>query len=156
VLPSPPATLAVHPLRTPSWSSRRSSINAAELSTGLADCSEAAPSTLVSPREALATLPESVATLLTASLASLVIQQEDEESIAYSSKNLNDVFTLGEVLGQGSYGTVRAATHKETGQQYAVKILQKRRNNEDRTEVIESEVSMKLRVLHRREPVQCA
>jgi hypothetical protein len=48
---------------------------------------------------ALATLPESVATLLTASLASLVIQQEDEESIAYSSKNLNDVFTLGEVLG---------------------------------------------------------
>ena len=90
-------------------------------------------------------MPESVAKLLTASVAGLVVQQEDAESIAYSSKNFNDVFTLGEVLGQGSYGTVRAATHKETGQQYAVKILHKRRNNEERTEVIENEVSLMFR-----------
>jgi len=34
-----------------------------------------------------------------------------------------DVFELLDVLGQGSYGSVSKALHKETGELYAIKIL---------------------------------
>jgi serine/threonine protein kinase len=41
---------------------------------------------------------------------------------------------------QGSYGTVRACTHVPSGKQYAVKILSKRKGNEERSEIIMREV----------------
>lgn len=43
---------------------------------------------------------------------------------------------------QGSYGTVRVCTQKDSGKQYAVKIISKRKGSEDRTEVIQREVEM--------------
>jgi serine/threonine protein kinase len=76
---------------------------------------------------------------------------DQEGAVQYSQRSVEEVFTLGETLGQGSYGMVRAATHKETGQQYAVKILQRRRGREDRTEVIENEVGVCLG----RPPAEC-
>jgi hypothetical protein len=54
----------------------------------------------------------------------------------------NSCFTLlyGAGTLQGSYGTVRACTHEATGKHYAAKILSKRRNGEQRSEVIAREV----------------
>ncbi|KAF6255016.1 kinase-like domain-containing protein [Scenedesmus sp. NREL 46B-D3] len=56
--------------------------------------------------------------------------------------NFFDEFQLGETLGQGSYGTVRACTHVASGKEYAVKILCKHKGNEDRSEIIMREVRL--------------
>ncbi|KAI8464978.1 MAG: kinase-like domain-containing protein [Monoraphidium minutum] len=53
---------------------------------------------------------------------------------------------MGEVLGTGTYGTVRICTHRGTGEQFAAKILQRRRNKVDRTAAIEKEACMADRV----------
>ncbi|KAI7845929.1 hypothetical protein COHA_000475 [Chlorella ohadii] len=36
---------------------------------------------------------------------------------------LEDVYDLGGVLGEGGYSTVRVATHRETGEQFACKVI---------------------------------
>eukprot|EP00878_Enallax_costatus_P003153 GHUV01003353.1.p1 GENE.GHUV01003353.1~~GHUV01003353.1.p1 ORF type:complete len:279 (+),score=38.53 GHUV01003353.1:306-1142(+) len=56
--------------------------------------------------------------------------------------DFQQMFTMGETLGQGSYGTVRVCTHRDSGKQYAVKIISKRKGSEDRSEVIMREVEM--------------
>lgn len=55
-----------------------------------------------------------------------------------------------QVLGNGTYGVVRTATHRATGEQFAVKILQRRRNKADRTAIIENEV----RLLKQKKPAR--
>eukprot|EP00879_Flechtneria_rotunda_P000317 GHRR01000408.1.p1 GENE.GHRR01000408.1~~GHRR01000408.1.p1 ORF type:complete len:373 (+),score=84.90 GHRR01000408.1:288-1406(+) len=57
-------------------------------------------------------------------------------------EDFHSTFTLGEILGQGSYGTVRACTDAGTGKQYAVKILSKKKGGEDKTDVIIQEVHL--------------
>ena len=45
------------------------------------------------------------------------------------SKNKNEgQFILGKNLGEGTFGTVRLATHYITGEKVAVKILDKKKN----------------------------
>ncbi|WIA43848.1 hypothetical protein OEZ86_010263 [Tetradesmus obliquus] len=68
--------------------------------------------------------------------------QQDEQPCQQLLGNFFDEFQLGETLGQGSYGTVRACTHVPSGKQYAVKILSKRKGNEERSEIIMREVRL--------------
>eukprot|EP00164_Ancoracysta_twista_P000129 GFYU01000187.1.p1 GENE.GFYU01000187.1~~GFYU01000187.1.p1 ORF type:complete len:431 (+),score=123.98 GFYU01000187.1:112-1404(+) len=53
----------------------------------------------------------------------------DFESMTFSEKSescvLNEKYRLGEVLGEGLSGFVRLATHVETGDKYAVKLVPK-------------------------------
>eukprot|EP00775_Hariotina_reticulata_P010065 gene10065-10220_t len=65
-----------------------------------------------------------------------------ETPVVVTRHDFHQLFTLGEVLGQGSYGTVRACTHQDTGNNYAVKILSKRRSGEQRTDVIARELRL--------------
>lgn len=48
-------------------------------------------------------------------------------SSSLSSSSVTAKYTLGAMVGQGSYATVYAATVKETGEQVAIKVLDKRR-----------------------------
>ncbi|GBF87584.1 hypothetical protein Rsub_00295 [Raphidocelis subcapitata] len=66
----------------------------------------------------------------------------------YRPERFDEVYSCGEVLGTGTYGTVRTCTHTASGEQYAVKVLARRRNRLDRTPMIETEVSMAARVAH--------
>jgi serine/threonine protein kinase len=38
-------------------------------------------------------------------------------------KNINTIYDFGEQLGKGAFGTVRKCTSKATGQDYAIKIV---------------------------------
>jgi serine/threonine protein kinase len=79
----------------------------------------------------------------TVQLPSSVLQQPScVQTCQLSAADFHQMFTMGETLGQGSYGKVRACTQKETGKQYAVKIISKRKGDEDRTDIILREVDM--------------
>jgi serine/threonine protein kinase len=36
---------------------------------------------------------------------------------------VTDIYTLGKLLGSGSYGSVNLAIHKETGEERAIKMI---------------------------------
>jgi serine/threonine protein kinase len=57
-------------------------------------------------------------------------------NIGFSNK-----FSLGQVLGRGSFGTVHVAFHKLTGSSYAVKVLRKCGKHGMQLEAIEREVA---------------
>ena len=40
-------------------------------------------------------------------------------------KNITSVFNFGEVIGEGSFGKVRLAVNRKTGDQFAIKIMRK-------------------------------
>jgi len=52
--------------------------------------------------------------------------------IAYKKGSITKEYTFGKPLGSGSFGTVREAVHKLTGQTRAVKILKKSEQDEDK------------------------
>ena len=52
--------------------------------------------------------------------------------ISYKTNNISKDYTLGKTLGSGAFGTVRAAIHKETKQNRAVKILKKSEQDEEK------------------------
>ncbi|GAM19961.1 hypothetical protein SAMD00019534_031360 [Acytostelium subglobosum LB1] len=63
-------------------------------------------------------------------------------SIAPKKKTIDD-FTIGKVLGEGSYGAVVLGTDKDTGVQYAIKILEKKhiiKENKGKYVQIEKEI----------------
>ncbi|KAF8056021.1 CPK4 [Scenedesmus sp. PABB004] len=62
--------------------------------------------------------------------------------LAPAAPSFFDRFALGETLGQGSYGTVRACTLLETGASFAVKILPKRKGGEGRAESAAREAAL--------------
>lgn len=51
-------------------------------------------------------------------------------------------YILGELLGSGTAGQVHVGTESQSGLQYAVKVLPKRKGSKDRTKVIRSEVNI--------------
>jgi hypothetical protein len=68
-------------------------------------------------------------------------EQQQQQDFANAAA-FHERFTMtGETLGQGTYGTVRVCTDISSGQQYAVKILPKTKQGEDRTASIAREVS---------------
>jgi len=52
--------------------------------------------------------------------------------ISYKTGSIIKDYTLGKTLGSGAFGTVRAAIHKETKQNRAVKILKKSEQDEEK------------------------
>ena len=50
--------------------------------------------------------------------------------VFYKKTKINDEYKFGETLGEGSFGTVRRAVHKQTGQERAIKIFKKRQQDE--------------------------
>jgi len=52
--------------------------------------------------------------------------------IAYKKGSITKDYTFGKPLGSGSFGTVREAVHKQTGQVRAVKILKKSDQDEEK------------------------
>jgi calcium-dependent protein kinase len=52
--------------------------------------------------------------------------------ISYKTGSITKEYTFGKSLGSGSFGTVRLATHKLTGQTRAVKILKKSEQDEEK------------------------
>ncbi|XP_010674273.1 calcium-dependent protein kinase SK5 [Beta vulgaris subsp. vulgaris] len=47
--------------------------------------------------------------------------------LPYETQNVNDLYTLGEKLGQGQYGTTYLCTENSTGSKYACKSIPKRK-----------------------------
>lgn len=71
------------------------------------------------------------------------VQLHQQHPEVFSAEDFHARFTLtGEVLGQGTYGTVRACTDSVTGQQLAVKILPKKKLGEDRSSSVAREVAI--------------
>jgi calcium-dependent protein kinase len=52
--------------------------------------------------------------------------------IAYKKGSISKDYTFGKSLGAGSFGTVREAYHKQTGNARAVKILKKSEQDEEK------------------------
>ena len=52
--------------------------------------------------------------------------------ISYKTNNISKDYTLGNTLGEGSFGTVRKAVHKATKQERAIKILKKSGQDEEK------------------------
>ena len=74
-----------------------------------------------------------------------------EKGLGYELTTLKDMkqFILGDKLGQGSFGTVRLATHLLTGERVAIKILERARIKEkiDKTR-IDREISILKCLIH--------
>lgn len=66
-------------------------------------------------------------------------EQEQEEDII-GGDDFHALYEMGELLGQGTYGSVYAAAHRATGQQYAVKVLPLTSKEVDKVDAIENEV----------------
>lgn len=73
-------------------------------------------------------------------------QPHPDAAPLFRPERFETVYKIGEVLGAGTYGTVRVCTHRETGERFAVKMLQRRRNKTDRTQNIYNEAAMAHRV----------
>lgn len=52
--------------------------------------------------------------------------------IAYKTGSITNDYTFGKSLGSGSFGTVRSALHKASGQTRAIKILKKSEQDEEK------------------------
>ena len=64
--------------------------------------------------------------------------------VAYKKGNISNEYKIsGKPLGNGSFGTVRKAVHRLTGQERAIKILKKADQNEDKF-FLEVEILSKL------------
>lgn len=65
--------------------------------------------------------------------------------VAYKKGSISKEYSFGKPLGAGSFGTVREAIHKLTGQSRAVKILKKSEQDEEK---LFSEVDILARLSH--------
>ena len=63
-----------------------------------------------------------------------------KRSTGYAS--LHDYYELGENLGKGKYGLVKAATHLKTGQECAVKIIKKKELSIKDLELLKREIEV--------------
>lgn len=61
---------------------------------------------------------------------------------------LEDFYTVGRQLGKGSYGEVFLGTDKISGEQYAIKVIQKNPNNRKQKKFIERERTIMTTVQH--------
>lgn len=61
-----------------------------------------------------------------------VIKISKENFVFYKKGNILNEYTIGQALGSGSFGTVRKAVHKLTGQTRAIKILKKSEQDENK------------------------
>ena len=60
------------------------------------------------------------------------IKFDKSSFVSYKTGSITKEYTLGKTLGTGAFGTVRAAIHKATRQNRAVKILKKSEQDEEK------------------------
>lgn len=58
------------------------------------------------------------------------------------SESINDYYTLGKELGQGSFGVVKKVIKKDDGSEYACKIINKTKLEENELASLQSEVEI--------------
>ncbi|PRP89779.1 hypothetical protein PROFUN_00121 [Planoprotostelium fungivorum] len=58
------------------------------------------------------------------------------------TESVNDVYTIGEELGRGSFSIVYRATHKTTGKDWAVKIVDKDKLGPKKMEMVDTEIEI--------------
>jgi len=56
--------------------------------------------------------------------------------------DLNDIYEVGDKLGNGKFGLVRLGTHKESGRKVAIKIMKKKDMNNEDLELVKTEVEI--------------
>lgn len=78
------------------------------------------------------------------SIAAKVAFADASSLVSAEPAELQKKYILGELLGSGTAAHVHVGTDSQTGLQYAVKILPKRKGSRDRTELIRFEVSSQL------------
>ncbi|KAG8535242.1 hypothetical protein GDO81_029054 [Engystomops pustulosus] len=61
---------------------------------------------------------------------------------------IQQIYTLGKKLGQGSFGVVVEATHRETGKKWAIKKVNREKAGSSAVKLLEREVSILKRVNH--------
>lgn len=59
------------------------------------------------------------------SLESLAAQQSAVQPVTVAGGSFESEFEMGELLGRGTFGEVRAATERSTGRRWAVKVVKK-------------------------------
>lgn len=65
------------------------------------------------------------------------------------SSAFHDTYDLGQQLGSGHFATVHLAIEKKSGQEFAVKIFRKRRNEDaSRTSGLQQEIAVLMSVSH--------
>jgi serine/threonine protein kinase len=52
--------------------------------------------------------------------------------VSYKKGMITKEYTMGKPLGSGSFGTVRIATHKQTDQKRAIKVIKKSEQDEEK------------------------
>ena len=119
----PPITPQIHNI--PSFSLARRHVPAARTATG----TSAYGSITVAPKRTSRTAPRKIR----------LIQPAQE--------SLEQRFTIGEVLGEGNFSTVRLVTSKTTGEQFALKMIDKARY-QGREAALATELSILKQVRH--------
>mmetsp|Transcript_37179 Transcript_37179/g.79315 ORF Transcript_37179/g.79315 Transcript_37179/m.79315 type:complete len:685 (+) Transcript_37179:155-2209(+) len=56
--------------------------------------------------------------------------------------NINDDYEIGKKLGEGAFAEVKKATHRSTGEVYAIKIITRASLNKDMDEALKEEISI--------------
>ncbi|KAI9914337.1 hypothetical protein PsorP6_006888 [Peronosclerospora sorghi] len=72
----------------------------------------------------------------------------DEIAVHDSGKRFADVYTLGKELGAGTFSVVRVATHKTTGERFAVKCIKRAQLSTDDLQALVAEVKILSEMQH--------
>lgn len=83
---------------------------------------------------------QSTATASRQSVVARIAYADTSSLVSTETAEHQKKYILGELLGSGTAAHVHAGTDSQTGLQYAVKILPKRKGGRDRTQLIRSEV----------------
>ena len=92
-------------------------------------CKQSVPEdTTAAPQSATKSTPPSPSPSPTASKASDVKTSTESKAVtkSKSTKNFEQTYTLGKILGEGAFSVVRSAVNKETGQTVAIKCIAKK------------------------------
>ena len=63
-------------------------------------------------------------------------------------RNIKETYKIELTLGRGSFATVKRAKHRVSGERFAVKVLAKRRMNEDDKAAMHTEIEILKQVDH--------
>jgi len=63
-------------------------------------------------------------------------------------RQIEDIYDFGEVLGKGSFGVVKEATHKATGRRWAIKAVNKEKAGTSAVKLLEREVLIMKKIDH--------
>ena len=77
-----------------------------------------------------------------------LLKSSPDAFVTFNSKAFSEVYKVGKLLGKGTYGDVREATHKLTGQERAVKIFRKDLETQESYLKVKNEISILRKINH--------